>query len=107
MAKKGTEDKKENGGEKKKKIDDWDFQTKYQLLSPELKLLHQVVLLRADIDTLVYILLSFVPLYLAFRININFLALTITILLYGFYRHLKKRDNLKYRFEHASTFGVR
>ncbi|MBU0467240.1 MAG: hypothetical protein KJ718_03815 [Nanoarchaeota archaeon] len=92
--------------EKKKKIDDWDFTTKYRMLSPELKLLHQVRLLRSDVCTLVYILVSLIPLYLAFKLNISFAALTITILLYGFYRHLKIRDNLKHRFEHASTFGA-
>jgi hypothetical protein len=91
----------------KKKIEDWDFGTRYEMLSPELKLLHQVRLLRADIGTLVYILISLIPLYLALRINIVFIALTITILLYGFYKHLKVRDNLKHRFEHASTFGYK
>ncbi|MFH1290349.1 MAG: hypothetical protein ABIH92_02980 [Nanoarchaeota archaeon] len=90
-----------------KKIDDWDFATKYQMLSPELKLLHQVRLLRSDIGTLVYILLSLIPLYLALRINIAFMSLTITILLYGFYKHLRIRDLLKNRFEHASTFGFK
>lgn len=91
----------------KKKIDEWDFSAKYDLLSPELKLLHQVRLLRADIGTLVYILISLIPLYLAIRINIVFISLTITILLYGFYKHLKVRDNLKHRFEHAGTFGYK
>ena len=89
----------------KEKIDDWDFGTKYSMLSPDLKLLHQVRLLRCDVDSLVYIALSLVPLYLAFRINIGFLLLTMTILLYGFYRHLSVRDNLRHRFEHAGTFG--
>jgi CBS domain containing-hemolysin-like protein len=103
MAKKDVEDFPK---EESKKIDDWNFTTKYQMLSPELKLLHQVVLLRSDVDSLVYILLSLIPLYLAIRFNISFAALTITILLYGFYRHLQKRSNLKYRFEHASTFGA-
>ena len=66
--------KKEDQAEKEtpRKIDDWDFSTKYQMLSPELKLLHQIVLLRADIDTLVYLGLSFIPLILAVTININF-----------------------------------
>lgn len=90
-----------------KKIDDWDFQTKYQMLSSELKLLHQVVLLRADIDTIVYVLLSFIPLLLAIKYNIAFAFFSVTILLYAFYRHLKKRADLKHRFEHASTFGVK
>ena len=93
--------------EQSKKIDDWDFSTKYQILSPELKLLHQIVLLRSDIDTVVYILLSFIPLLLAIKYNIAFAGLTLTILLYGFYRHLNKRADLKHRFEHASTFGVK
>jgi len=99
--------KKYSFKEESKKFDDWDFTTKYQLLSPELKLLHQIVLLRSDIDTIVYILLSFIPLILSIKYNIAFAALTITILLYGFYRHLKKRADLKHRFEHASTFGVK
>lgn len=89
---------------KKKRIDDWDFTTKYQMLSPELKLLHQVRLLRSDVGTLVYVLLSLIPLYMAFRFNLVFIALTATILLYGFYRHLRIRENLMHRFEHASTF---
>jgi hypothetical protein len=91
--------------ETKKKIDDWDFSTKYQMLSPDLKLLHQVRLLRSDVDTLVYVLVSLIPLYLAIRINLSFLFLTATVLLYGFYRHLKVRENLRHRFEHAGTFG--
>ena len=90
-----------------KKIDDWDFETKYKMLSPELKLLHQVRLLRSDVGTLVYILLSLIPLYLALRINLGFIFLTATILLYGFYRHLRIRDNLKHKFEHAGTFGYK
>ena len=93
--------------DEKKKIDDWDFQTKYNMLSPELKLLHQVRLLRADLGTLVYIVVSLIPLYLALRINMNFIVFTITILLYGFYRHLKIRVLLKNRFEHAGTFSYR
>ena len=88
-----------------KKMDDWDFATKYQMLSADLKLLHQVRLLRSDVGTLVYVLLSLIPLYLALRINFNFIFLTATVLLYGFYRHLKIRENLKHRFEHAGTFG--
>ena len=91
--------------EKKKKIDDWDFHTKYAILSPELKLLHQIRLLRSDVGTLVYIVISLIPLYLALRINLGFIFFTATILLYGFYRHLKIRENLKHRFEHAGTFG--
>jgi hypothetical protein len=91
--------------ESKKKIDDWDFKTKYDLLSPDLKLLHQVRLLRGDVDTLVYVLISLIPLYLAIRVNLGFIFLTATVLLYGFYRHLKVRENLKHRFEHAGTFG--
>lgn len=94
------EEKKE-----KKKIDDWDFETKYKMLSPELKLLHQVRLLRSDVGTLVYIAISFIPLYLALRINLGFLALTTAILLYGFYRHLMIRENLRHRFEHSGTFS--
>lgn len=90
-----------------KRIDDWDFKTKYELLSPELKLLHQIVLIRSDVDTIVYILLSFIPLVLAIKYNIAFAFFSITILLYGLYRHLKKRSDLKHRFEHASTFGVK
>jgi hypothetical protein len=90
----------------RKKIDDWDFHERYSMLSPELKLLHQVRLLR-DVGSLVYILISFVPLYLAFRTNFAFIAFTITILLYGFYRHLKVRHDLRHRFEHAGTFGYR
>jgi len=90
-----------------KKIEDWDFATKYEMLSPELKLLHQVRLLRSDVGTLVYILVSLIPLYLAFKINIGFLALTMTVLLYGLYRHLRIRDDLKHRFEHASTFSFK
>ena len=96
--------KKEKEEKPKKKIDDWDFSTRYEMLSPELKLLHQVRLLRADMDTAVYILVSFIPLYLAFRLNIAFLFLTTAVLLYAFYRHLKIRDRLKHRFEHASTY---
>jgi hypothetical protein len=90
---------------KDKKIDEWDFSSKYRMLAPELKLLHQVRLLRGDIGTLVYILLSLIPLYLAIRYNITFLIFTGTVLLYGFYRHLRIRDDLKHRFEHAGTFG--
>ena len=90
--------------EETKKMDDWEFTTEYQLLSPELKLLHQIRLLRADLGTLVYIVIALIPLYLAFKLNISFIALTATVLLYGFYRHLKIRDNLKHRFEHARTF---
>ncbi|MFH1802690.1 MAG: hypothetical protein ABH864_04530 [archaeon] len=103
MAKKSTSEKEE----KPKTIDEWDFTTKYEMLSPELKLLHQVRLLRSDIGTVVYILISLIPLYLAIRINLAFIMLTITVLLYGFYKHLKIRDNLKNRFEHASTFGFK
>lgn len=91
--------------ESKKKIDDWDFETKYRILSPDLKLLHQVRLLRSDVGTLVYILVSLIPLYLAIRINMGFILLTATVLLYGFYMHLKVRENLKHKFEHAGTFG--
>jgi len=98
---------KKKEGEKKNKIDDWDFSRKYSMLSPELKLLHQVRLLRCDVDSLVYIALSLVPLYIAFRINISLIFLTVAILLYGFYRHLKVRENLKHRFEHAGTFGYK
>ena len=90
-----------------KTIDDWDFQTKYQLLSPELKLLHQIVLLRSDVDTMVYVLISFIPLFFALKYNLAFAFFSATILLYAFYRHLKKRADLKHRFEHASTFGVK
>ncbi|MBU0760900.1 MAG: hypothetical protein ABII03_06215 [Nanoarchaeota archaeon] len=90
-----------------KKIDDWDFSTKYAMLSPELKLLHQVRLLRADLGTLVYILISLIPLYLAIRYDIKLLFLTLTVLLYGFYKHIKIRALLKHRFEHASTFGYK
>ena len=96
--------KEERETQKKKKIDDWNFSTKYQMLSPELKLLHQVRLLRSDVGTLVYVVFSLIPLYMAFRLNASFALLTVTILLYGFYRHLKIRDGLKHRFEHASTF---
>ena len=99
--------KRESPKEEPKKIDDWDFSTKYQMLSPELKLLHQIVLLRSDIDTIVYILLSFIPLVLAVKYNIALAFFSVTILLYGFYCHLRKRADLKHRFEHASTFGVR
>lgn len=106
MAKKAVK-KKEETQEKTKPINEWDFTTKYEMLSPELKLLHQVRLLRSDIGSLVYILLSLIPLYLALRFNLAFLMLTATILLYGFYKHLKIRDNLKNRFEHASTFGFK
>ena len=88
-----------------KKIDEWNFSAKYGMLAPELKLLHQVRLLRSDVGTLVYIVISLIPLYLALRINIGFLLLTVTALLYGFYRHIKIRDDLKHRFEHAGTFG--
>jgi hypothetical protein len=94
-------------GKQPKPIDEWDFAAKYEMLSPELKLLHQVRLLRSDVGTLVYILIALIPLYLAFRINMAFLMLTATILLYGFYKHLRIRDNLKHRFEHASTFGFK
>lgn len=90
---------------KEKKIEDWDFKAKYDMLSSDLKLLHQVRLLRADVGTLVYIVVSLIPLYLALRLNFNFIFLTATVLLYGFYRHLKIRDNLRHRFEHAGTFG--
>jgi hypothetical protein len=93
--------------EKPKKIDDWDFETKYQMLSPELKLLHQTVLLRSDMDTVVYILLSFIPLLFAFKYNLAYAGITLAILLYGFYKHLRKRADLKHRFEHASTFGFK
>jgi hypothetical protein len=93
--------------EKAKKIDDWDFQTKYEMLSSELKVLHQIVLLRADVDSVVYILIAFIPLLFAIKYNLAFAALSLTILLYGLYRHLKKRADLKHRFEHASTFGVK
>lgn len=89
----------------KKKIDEWDFETKYKMLSPELKLLHQVRLLRSDVGTLVYIVLSLIPLYLALRINVAFITLSTLILLYGFYQHLRVRESLRNRFEHASTFG--
>ncbi|MFH1425638.1 MAG: hypothetical protein ABIG28_02845 [archaeon] len=95
----------EKESDKKNSIDDWDFVTKYGMLSADLKLLHQVRLLRSDVGTLVYIVISLIPLYLAIRINPSFLFLTATVLLYGFYRHLKIRDNLKHRFEHAGTFG--
>ena len=91
--------------EKKEKIDDWDFSTKYRMLSAEFKLLHQVRLLRSDIDTLVYIVISLIPLYLAIRVNFNFIYLTLTVLLYGFYKHLQVRDNLRHRFEHVATFN--
>lgn len=91
--------------DKKKKIDDWGFESKYRMLSADLKLLHQVRLLRSDIGTLVYIVVSLIPLYLALRINMGFILVTFTVLLYGFYRHLKIRDNLKHRFEHVGTFG--
>ncbi|MCA9485838.1 MAG: hypothetical protein KC506_03265 [Nanoarchaeota archaeon] len=97
-------------GEKKasastnKKMDDWDFSTKYNMLAPELKLLHQVRLLRADLGTLVYIVIAFIPLYLSFKINPAFLFLMTAVLLYGFYRHIAIRDSLKTRFEHASTY---
>ena len=103
MAKKSAPEKDESP----KTIDEWDFGTKYEMLSPELKLLHQVRLLRSDVGTLVYILVSLIPLYLAFKVNIAFLMLTITVLLYGFYKHLKIRDDLKHKFEHASTFGFK
>src|SRR3989338_6811305 len=93
--------------EEAKTLDEWDFETKYQLLSPELKLLHQVRLLRSDVGTLVYVLVSLIPLYLALRINLGFIFLTATVLLYGFYKHLRIRENLKHRFEHASTFSYR
>jgi hypothetical protein len=95
--------KEERG--KKKSLDEWDFATKYRMLSPDLKLLHQVRLLRSDIGTLAYILISLIPLYLSIRIHIGFMFLTATVLLYGFYRHLRIRDNLKHRFEHVGTFG--
>ncbi|MBU0907133.1 MAG: hypothetical protein KKD18_02865 [Nanoarchaeota archaeon] len=103
MGKKSAQEKEEAP----KKIDDWDFETKYQMLSPELKLLHQIVLLRSDIDTVVYILLSLIPLVLAIKYNIAIALFSVTILLYGFYRHLRKRADLKHRFEHASTFGFK
>jgi hypothetical protein len=90
--------------ERIEKIDDWDFSTKYRMLSAEFKLLHQIRLLRSDVDSLVYILLATIPLYLALRINFNFIFLSATFLLYGFYKHLKVRENLKHRFEHATTF---
>jgi len=96
-----------NGENKKRKIDDWDFDTKYGMLAPELKLLHQVRLLRSDVGTLVYILISLIPLYLALRMNVGLIFLTGTVLLYGFYRHLKIRHDLKHRFEHAGTFGYK
>ncbi|MBS3077418.1 hypothetical protein J4233_04045 [Candidatus Pacearchaeota archaeon] len=99
--------KRELSKEEPKKIDDWDFLTKYQMLSPELKLLHQIVLLRSDTDTIIYILLSFIPLILALKYNLAIAFFSVTILLYGFYRHLRKRADLKHRFEHASTFGVK
>lgn len=107
MAKKAPKKKEEEKKEPPKSIDDWSFTTKYEMLSPELKLLHQVRLLRSDIGTLVYILISLIPLYLAFKINVAFIMLTITVLLYGFYKHLKVRDNLKHKFEHASTMGFK
>lgn len=91
--------------EKNKKIGDWDFGKRYDMLSADLKLLHQVRLLRSDVCTLVYVLLSLIPLYLALRIHKGLIFLTGTILLYGFYRHLQVRNNLKHRFEHAGTFG--
>jgi len=99
--------KKDTLEEPPKTIDEWDFSTKYEMLSPELKLLHQIRLLRSDIGTVVYILISLIPLYLSIRINIAFIMLTITVLLYGFYKHLQTRENLKHKFEHASTFGFK
>ena len=102
-----NEDFDMNVGEEKPRIDDWNFETKYSLLSPELKLLHQVRLLRSDVGTLVYILISLIPLYISLRFsNFSLIFLTFTVLLYGFYKHLKTRENLRHRFEHAGTFGA-
>ena len=72
--------KRELSKEEPKKIDDWDFLTKYQMLSPELKLLHQIVLLRSDTDTIIYILLSFIPLILALKYNLAIAFFSVTIL---------------------------
>jgi hypothetical protein len=104
---KTEKDDDETKKKKVKKIDEWDFSTKYRILSPELKLLHQVRLLRSDLGTLVYTVISLIPLYLAIRINMGFMLLTATVLLYGFYKHLRVRDDLKHRFEHAGTFGYK
>ena len=92
----------------KTKIDEWEFEDKYDLLGTPEKTLHQTRLIRADIDDAVYIAIAFIFFWFAFRLiyhpNLRYisLALGFLVLLYGLYKHFKLRSTLKKKFEHQS-----
>lgn len=95
-----------------KPISEWSFEDKYDKLGEMEKMLHQVRLIRADIGSAVYVLLSIFSLNLALLMRSAmwftgfkvFGMISITILVYGYYKHSEVRRKLYNRFEHQGAY---
>ena len=91
-------------------INDWTFESKYDLLGPEEKLLHQTRLMRADIDDIVYIGVAYIFFEFFFRLvnhpQLRYISLAIGVvtIMWGLYRHTIIRKNLTKRFEHQPQY---
>lgn len=88
-----------------KPISEWSFEDKYDKLGEMEKMLHQVRLIRADIGTVAYILLSIIAYEVIGDINKEIgIALVILILGYGYFKHSEVRTRLYNKFEHQGAY---
>jgi len=94
-----------------KRISDWSFEAKYDLLGVDEKMLHNAVLQRADLHDLIYVIIASVSFVSGLVLSENYLVWKYVFVFFSFavvgwalYKHFSIRAKLKDKFEHQSQF---